>query len=471
MIFPAAEQAASNTGRPSLRTPETVLKICAAIRQRGHSDTHAAALAGVSSSAVSRWRQEDEEFALLLDTARADYLDVRLQVINETRKRDGSLDWRAQAWLMQVAAPETYGTPSRRFSLARAKEEKERAEAKAKADEGKVFTPEIMESHQQWHAYSVAKMNGASEEEARWLGHFLHHDPKPVFPGSLAIAGAEIGPGPEYTPQELAELAKYRARREAAKRATAERQAAERRAEARARGEAVEAETVPETQDAQIAANLPETRVAADRGQAAGGEAGDAGGPAQCPGGTREISRGWSVAEPPGAIQSGCAPAGVPEASTAKQTAEMRKQNETIVPETRATQRNGWRDDDTPHGDAQAADGASDYAMEVARRRAATDAYLDKLLPDTRGRKAAAERNGANVPESAPQTAGAERLANREIGVPRVPRPPASAAAEAKEWRRINQLMEEQFERSTDRAITVAEAAGRDALPGMWAGF
>jgi hypothetical protein len=239
LIFPAAEQAASNIGRPSLRTPETVLKICAAIRQRGHSDTHAAALAGVSSSAVSRWRQEDEEFALLLDTARADYLDVRLQVINETRKRDGSLDWRAQAWLMQVAAPETYGTPSRRFSLARAKEEKERAEAKAKADEGKVCTPEILASLQQWRAYSIAKMNGASEEEARWQGHFLHHDPKPAFPGSLAIAGAEIA-DPECTPEEVATMARYRARREAAQRATAERAAAERRAEARARGEAVE---------------------------------------------------------------------------------------------------------------------------------------------------------------------------------------------------------------------------------------
>ncbi|HEV7405532.1 MAG TPA: hypothetical protein VGO11_21485, partial [Chthoniobacteraceae bacterium] len=332
---------ASNIGRPSLRTPETVLKICAAIRQRGHSDTHAAALAGVSSTAVSRWRQEDEEFALLLDTARADYLDVRLQVINETRKRDGSLDWRAQAWLMQVAAPETYGTPSRRFSLARAKEEKECAEAKAKADEGKVFTPEIMASHQQWHAYSVAKMNGASEEEARWLGHFLHHDPKPVFPGSLAIAGAEIGPGPEYTPQELAELAKYRARRDAAKRATAERAAAERRAEGEAVGE--------------------------------DGEKAPAGGEAVNPG--KELSR------PRAGLQN---EANVPESRAVS--------NATIVPETRDSQRNCRRDADTPNGAAR-------EAAEALRRRAATDAYVDKLLAGPRSRNPA-EANGANVPES-----------------------------------------------------------------------
>ena len=196
-------------------------KICAAIRERGHSDTHAAAKAGVSSSAVSRWRQEDEEFAVQLDAARAEYLDVRLQVISETRKRDGSLDWRAQAWLMQMAAPDVYGPPARRSSLAREKEEQQRAEEKRKADEAEVITPEDLARFQQWRAYSLAKMNGASEEEALWEGHFLHHHPAPVFPGSLAVAGAEIAPPPQLTPEEAATLAGMRVRREAAMKANA----------------------------------------------------------------------------------------------------------------------------------------------------------------------------------------------------------------------------------------------------------
>lgn len=106
-------------GRPSRRTPERVEMICAAIREHGFTDTHAAARAGVSSSAISRWRQEDEGFAALLDAARADYLQVRLREIRETRKRDGSRDWRAQAWLLQAAAPEVYGMPSRRRSVKR----------------------------------------------------------------------------------------------------------------------------------------------------------------------------------------------------------------------------------------------------------------------------------------------------------------------------------------------------------------
>ena len=64
--------------------------------------------------------------------------------------------------------------------------------------------------------------------------------------------------------------------------------------------------------------------------------------------------------------------------------------------------------------------------------------------------------------------------AELNAGVPKARRPlagAARAAAEAKEWRRIHQLMEEEFQRSTDRAMAVAESAGRDALPGMWAGL
>jgi hypothetical protein len=42
---------------------------------------------------------------------------------------------------------------------------------------------------------------------------------------------------------------------------------------------------------------------------------------------------------------------------------------------------------------------------------------------------------------------------------------------EAKECRRINRLMEEQWERSTLRAMAAAEDAQCDAMPGMWPGL
>jgi hypothetical protein len=47
----------------------------------------------------------------------------------------------------------------------------------------------------------------------------------------------------------------------------------------------------------------------------------------------------------------------------------------------------------------------------------------------------------------------------------------ARAAVAAKEWRRTNRLIEEQWERSVDRAMAAAEESTRDALPGMWAGY
>jgi hypothetical protein len=68
-----------------------------------------------------------------------------------------------------------------------------------------------------------------------------------------------------------------------------------------------------------------------------------------------------------------------------------------------------------------------------------------------------------------------ERLANAEMGVPKgaASRRPlagaALAAVEAKECRRINRLLEEQWERSTERAMAAAEEAQRYAIPGMWA--
>jgi hypothetical protein len=216
LIFPSAADQGSATGRPSLNTPEIVTKICAAIRRNGHTDTHVAALVGVSSSTVSRWRQEDEEFAAQLDTARAEFLDARLEEIRALRKRNGSIDWRAQAWLMQAVAPEVYGTPSRRHSLARDKEEKKRAEEKAQAENPQFWSLEDQRMLVRWRRYSLERDAGKSDEEARWIAHFAFDASNPPFPGSLAVAGAEIPPAPELTPERKAQCKDLRARQRAA---------------------------------------------------------------------------------------------------------------------------------------------------------------------------------------------------------------------------------------------------------------
>ena len=213
-------------------------------------------------------------------------------------------------------------------------------------------------------------MNGVGEEEARWQGHFLHHRPAPVFPGSLAIAGAEIAPPPEFSPEEQASLAALRVRREAALRATAEREEAERRAAARARGEAGEEE------------------------EPAGDEPTDGGGSDVKESGPQVLS----------AVE-GHPRAGFENRANLPESQHVA--NATILPETRDAGRNGRRDADSPHGEPYSAGDALSEAAEAARRRAETDAYIDKVLADSRARipeaaavKAAAEGNGANIPES-----------------------------------------------------------------------
>src|SRR5687768_16963722 len=102
LSFPSGAAVAPASDHSSLRTPETVASMCAAIRESGLSDRSAAALAGVSSAALARWRLEDAEFGAQLDAAREEFAEARLQVIREARNADGSLDRHAQAWLLKM---------------------------------------------------------------------------------------------------------------------------------------------------------------------------------------------------------------------------------------------------------------------------------------------------------------------------------------------------------------------------------
>ncbi|HEV7404842.1 MAG TPA: hypothetical protein VGO11_18010 [Chthoniobacteraceae bacterium] len=101
-------------GRPSLYSPERTATICAIIIKDGISDSAAGALAGVTASTLSRWKLEHEEFALELEAARARFELEQVRAIRNARKRDGTVDWRAVAWLLKYSSPEGYGPASRR---------------------------------------------------------------------------------------------------------------------------------------------------------------------------------------------------------------------------------------------------------------------------------------------------------------------------------------------------------------------
>ncbi len=121
-------------GRPTKLTAALLKAMAAFIRLDGLSDSYAGLLAGISPSTLSRWKREHEEVEIALGQARAQYELERLRAIKSAVRKDGSVDWRAQAWLLQHSSPETYGSPSRRRQ---ARADRERAEEQARsADEG-----------------------------------------------------------------------------------------------------------------------------------------------------------------------------------------------------------------------------------------------------------------------------------------------------------------------------------------------
>ncbi len=100
-------------GRPSLYNPERTAAICALIEIEGISDSAAGALAGVTASTLARWKLEHDGFALVLEMARARFELAQVRAIREARKRDGTPDWRARAWLLKHSSPEGYAPVSR----------------------------------------------------------------------------------------------------------------------------------------------------------------------------------------------------------------------------------------------------------------------------------------------------------------------------------------------------------------------
>ena len=112
---PSSEVPSANkVGRPSRRTSEIVAAICEHIRTEGMSDSAAGSFAGGSTTSLSRWKQDDEDFALGLERARAEFERACLREVREARKRDGSSDWRAYAWLLQNSSAEGYSRRTKR---------------------------------------------------------------------------------------------------------------------------------------------------------------------------------------------------------------------------------------------------------------------------------------------------------------------------------------------------------------------
>ena len=93
------------TGRRSKYTPETVKKICDAIKV-GATYEHAAAYAGVCYDTFNEWRNHKPEFSEAVLLAEGQGAITNLSLIQRAANQ-GS--WRAASWILERRHPESYG--------------------------------------------------------------------------------------------------------------------------------------------------------------------------------------------------------------------------------------------------------------------------------------------------------------------------------------------------------------------------
>lgn len=96
-------------GRPTKRTPETVKRLCDAIRL-GASYADACGYAGVSFETFNEWRKDFPEFSDAVKEAEG---SGRVQLIAKIQKAANDGNWQAAAWMLERRDPQNYGRTMR----------------------------------------------------------------------------------------------------------------------------------------------------------------------------------------------------------------------------------------------------------------------------------------------------------------------------------------------------------------------
>lgn len=99
----------ANVGRPTKRTPETVKKLCDAIRL-GASYADACGFAGVHFDTFNEWRKDFPEFSDAVKEAEG---AGRVQLIAKIQKAANDGNWQAAAWMLERRDPQNYGRTMR----------------------------------------------------------------------------------------------------------------------------------------------------------------------------------------------------------------------------------------------------------------------------------------------------------------------------------------------------------------------
>ena len=101
-------------GRPSTFNEDVADAMYESILETGVPDSRAGLLANVSTSTVSRWKQEDPNFAEFLETARSKFEFAELKKIRHAKRRDGQPNAQNAKWLLQHTNPEVWGGRARK---------------------------------------------------------------------------------------------------------------------------------------------------------------------------------------------------------------------------------------------------------------------------------------------------------------------------------------------------------------------
>jgi transposase len=98
----------SPRGRKSGYSPRIIEMMCVPIREHGVSDSVAAEGVGMSSSTISRWKQQYPELGPQLQQAREQARLHHLRIINQAAEAENGKGWRASAWMLERLFPGDY---------------------------------------------------------------------------------------------------------------------------------------------------------------------------------------------------------------------------------------------------------------------------------------------------------------------------------------------------------------------------
>src|SRR3954470_17711531 len=184
--FPAAPE--------PLCTAEILTGVCEAIRLDGVSDSIAGQLHGIMPAQLAQWKSQNPALVVFLDQQRALFRQTQLREIRCARNRDGTINWQAQAWLLENAGREDFSKPVPRRARRSAAAEAEPASTEP------VITPRELVLLQQRRALVVDKMQAEHEAELAKNSQKPPPDPtktlqkRPISPESRPDASSETAP-------------------------------------------------------------------------------------------------------------------------------------------------------------------------------------------------------------------------------------------------------------------------------------